>query len=298
MKARSLCNQKRSRDLLIFAFVVIPVVLLILFKYYPAAKLLYYSFTDYDGVSSNISFVGMRNWRSLFNTSECWKTLSHSFYYIAGGVVQNALALLLAVVLNNKVIKGRNILRGLIVLPFVLNGTAVSYMFRYIFDFSKGPLNIALTAMGLEPVSWLGNPNLVNWSLAFVCLWRYTGYLMIIYLAALQTIPSEYYEAARIDGCSSFRQLTDITLPLIKSVIKLQMFLNISGAVNAFDVPFVITGGGPSGASQTLTMQANAYAFAFKNYGMASVYGVFCTIIVIIIYLTQDKLLYKKEDAD
>lgn len=74
------------------------------------------------------------------------------------------------------------------------------------------------------------------------------------------------------------------------------MFLNISGAVNIFDIPFVITGGGPSGASQTLTMQANAYAFTFKNYGMASAYGVFCTVIVIIIYLTQDKLLYRKEE--
>lgn len=295
LKVKSLHSQKMNRDLLIFGFVVIPVVLLILFKYYPAVKLLYYSFTNYNGTIPEYDFVGWRNWKQLLGSPESWKTLSHALYYIAGGVVQNILALLLAVVLNNKVIKGRNIWRGLIVLPFVLNGTAVSYMFRYVFDFSKGPLNLALKAMGLESISWLGTPEIVNWSLAFVALWRYTGYLMIIYLAALQTIPQEYYEAARLDGCSSFRQLTDITLPLIQSVIKLQMFLNISGAVNIFDIPFVITGGGPSGASQTLTMQANAYAFEFKNYGMASAYGVFCTIIVIIIYLTQDKLLYKKE---
>lgn len=296
MRTKSLRSQNTHRDILIFSFVVIPVLLLILFKYYPAAKLLYYSFTNYDGMAADIDFVGLRNWNILLGSAESWETLSHALYYIVGGVVQNAVALLLAVILNKKVIKGRNIFRGLIVLPFVLNGTAISYMFRYVFDYSKGPLNLARQALGLEPVSWLGSPELVNWSLAFVALWRYTGYLMIIYLAALQTIPNEYYEAARIDGCSAFRQLTHITIPLIQNVIKLQMFLNISGAVNIFDIPFVITGGGPSGASQTLTMQANAYAFTFKNYGMASAYGVFCTVIVIIIYLTQDKLLYRKEE--
>lgn len=297
LKSQGLQKWKTSRDILIFSFVIIPVVLLILFKYYPAVKLLYYSFTNYDGISPDIKFVGFRNWRVLLGSKESWETLSHALYYIAGGVVQNAIALLLAVILNKKVIKGKNIFRGLIVLPFVLNGTSISYMFRYVFDFSKGPLNLALKALGFEPISWLGNPKLVNWSLAFVALWRYVGYLMIIYLAALQTIPGELYEAAKIDGCSPTRQLINITIPLIKNIIKLQMFLNISGAVNVFDIPFVITGGGPSGTSLTLTMQANKYAFNFKNYGMASAYGVLCTIIVIIIYLTQDKLLYGKEEA-
>lgn len=289
-----LSGKSRSAKTFIIAFSCIPVLLLLVFVYYPALKLLLYSFTDFDGLSDHLNFVGMRNWIQLFKGDEVWKTLLHSLYYIVGGVVQNALAIVLAVILNNRMIKGRNIFRGLIVLPFILNGTAVSYLFRYFFDYTKGPLNLLLNALGLSSISWLGSEAIVNWSLAFVCLWRYTGYIMIIYLAALQSIPSDYYEAAMLDGCSSLKQFFYITIPQISSVIKLQMFLNISGAVNIFDIPFVITGGGPVGASQTLAMKANEYAFSFRNYGLASAYGVFCTIAIVVMYVLQNKALYRK----
>lgn len=292
----ALQKSKLKRNLFIFCFICIPVGLMLIFTYYPAAKLLMYSFTNYDGLSKKMDFVGLMNWKQLLGDAASWKTLGNCVYYIVGGLIQNALALLLAIILNNDRIKGKNIFRGLVFLPFVINGTAVSYMFRYLYDFTKGPLNLLAQTLGFEAVSWLGNEKLVNWSLAFVCLWRYTGYLMIIYLAALQSVPKEYYEASMIDGCNSFGRLRYITLPQISSVLKLQMFLNISGAVNIFDIPFVMTGGGPVNASETLAMRANEYAFSFKNYGMASAYGVFCTVMIVILYVTQNKILYREEN--
>lgn len=289
-------NRSRlDRNLFILAFVIVPVTLLTLFTYFPAVKLFYYSVTNYDGLATSPEYVGLYNWKKLFSNDEIWSTLSHSFVYIVGGLVQNVLALLLAVVLNDKAVKGRKLFRGIIFLPFILNGTSVSYMFRYFYNFTKGPLNIALVALGFEPVSWLGSAALVNWSLAFVCLWRYTGYIMVIYLAALQSVPYEYYEAARIDGANRFQQILHITLPQIKLVIGLQMFLNISGAINIFDIPFIITEGGPLGASKTLAMQAVEYAFEFKNYGLASAYSVFCTIVIIALYLLQQRVFFRKE---
>jgi raffinose/stachyose/melibiose transport system permease protein len=292
----SLQKRKHGTGWFIFGFTAVPVALMLLFTYYPAAKLVLYSFTDYDGISAEMGFVGLRNWAQLLGNREAWETLSHCLYYIAGGLVQNALALFLAVILNNPRLRGRNVFRGLIFLPFILNGAAVSYMFRYVYNYTKGPLNIALIALGIAPVSWLGSAAIVNWSMAFVCLWRYSGYIMVIYLAGLQSIPGEYYEAAMIDGCGAFSRFRHITLPQISNVIKLQMFLNISGAVNVFDIPFVITSGGPVGASMTLAMRSNEYAFTYRNFGLASAYGVFCTLVIVVLYVTQNKLLYRKEN--
>lgn len=288
-------REKLKTNLFICAFVAVPVILLLVFTYFPAAKLVYYSFTNYDGLSSTPEFVGLYNWKKLFSSSELWSTLLHSGYYIIGGIVQNILALMFAIFLNDKRIKGRKVFRGILFLPFILNGTSVSFMFRYFYNYTKGPLNIALKALGLQAISWLGTDTIVNWSLAFVCLWRYTGYIMVIYLAALQSVPAEYYEAATIDGANGWQKLIHITLPQIKTIIGLQMFLNISGAINIFDVPFVITSGGPNGASQTLAIQAIEYAFTYKNYGLASAYSLFCTVMIVVLYVAQNKVFFRKE---
>ena len=288
-------REKIKTTLFIALFVLVPVTLLLLFTYYPAVKLVYYSFSNYDGLAKNPEFVGLYNWKKLLNSKELWTTLFNSFYYIIGGCVQNALALMLAIFLNDKMVKGRKFFRGVIFLPFILNGTSVSFMFRYFYNFTKGPINIALKALGLQAVSWLGTESLVNWSLAFVCLWRYTGYIMVIYLAALQSVPSEYYEAATIDGANGWQKLCHVTLPQIKTIIGLQMFLNISGAVNVFDVPFVITHGGPNNASMTLAIQAIDYAFSYFNYGLASSYSLFCTVVIIVLYVLQNKVFFRED---
>lgn len=296
-RMNSMRQLKTQKTVFIICALMIPVILMLVFTYYPAVKLVIYSFTDWDGIAKQLNFIGLKNWIRLFDNNEAITTVGHSLYYIAGGIVQNALALFLAVILNNKNLRGRNALRGVIVLPFILNGTAVSYMFRYVYDFSKGPLNQILKELGAQPVYWLRNPATVNWALAFVALWRYTGYLMVIYIASLQSIPDELYEAAQIDGAGAWQRFRYVTLPQLTEVFKLQMFLNISGAINTFDLPFVITSGGPLGASKTLAMRANELAFQYDQYGFASAYGVFCTIIIVLIYIAQDKLLYRKEKA-
>lgn len=292
---KNLTRDQLNTKFFIFLFCLIPVLLMITFTYYPAVKLFYYSVTDYDGLAKDPNYVGLYNWKKLFSNPDLFVTLKNCIYYIIGGCVQNALALLLAVILNDKVIKGRKVFRGIIFMPFVLNGTAVSFLFRYFYNFDKGPLNILLRTLSLTPVKWLGNEAVVNWSLAYVCLWRFSGYIMVIYLAALQAIPYEYYEAATIDGASSWQRFVHITLPQIKSIIGMQMFLNISGAVNIFDIPYVITNGGPNGASMTLAIKATSLAFTFKNYGLASAYSVFCMAVIILLYVLQNKVFFRKE---
>lgn len=288
-------NDALKTKLFILVFTAIPVLFLIVFTYYPAVKLFYYSVTNYNGLTKHPNYVGLYNWKKLFSDSGLWVTLKNCLYYIVGGCVQNAVALMLAVILNDKVIKGRKAFRGIIFLPFILNGTAVSFLFRYFYNFDKGPLNILLRALSLTPVKWLGNTAIVNWSLAFVCLWRFSGYIMVIYLAALQSVPYEYYEAATIDGASSWQKFAHITIPQIKSIIGMQMFLNISGAVNIYDIPYVITAGGPNGASMTLAIKATDLAFNFKSYGLASAYSVFCMVVIIILYLAQNKVFFRKD---
>lgn len=166
----------------------------------------------------------------------------HQIPYVLGGVLQNIVAILFAVILNSR-IKGRNLFRVLLFVPYIMNGVAVAFMFQYVFDTNNGSLNALLGMAGLSSLqhSWLGDTSLVNFSLASVSFWRYMGYTMIIYLGALQSIPGDMYEAATIDGANRFQSLWYLTLPSLTQVIQLNMFLTLSGALAVFDLPFVLT---------------------------------------------------------
>lgn len=284
---------QKQKLIIIISFLTIPLLLLAMFTYYPAIKLVYYSFTNWDGYSPEKPWVGLANYREVFSNPDIFKVFQHNFAYFVMGIIQNIVAIYFAVVLNSR-LRGKNFFRILLFLPYIMNGVAVAFMFGYVFDTTNGSLNLLLSAIGLDGLaqtSWLGTEGLVNYSLASTGFWRFMGYNMVIYLASLQAIPRDIYEAAKIDGAGSMQTLWSITLPNMKPVIQLNLFLTVTGALEVFDLPFVLTKGGPAGASQTYVQRVVDTAFAYNNYGLASAMSVILLLFVIAVLLVQQFVL-------
>lgn len=286
-----------QRKLILISFLLIPLALLVIFTYYPAMRLVYLSFTSWDGISPVKEWLGLGNYIEIFTNPDLFGVFLHQIPYVLIGIIQNIVAIVFAVILNSK-LRGRNFFRVMLFLPFIMNAVAVAFMFQYVFDTTNGSLNGLLGLVGLESwqQSWLGNASLVNYALASIGFWRFMGYNMVIYLGALQSIPGDMYEAARIDGASRFQMLWSLTIPNLTPIISLNMFLTLSGALAVFDLPFVLTKGGPAGASETFLFKTIETAFQFNNYGLASAMSVVLLLFTAIILVIQNLVINRKGD--
>jgi len=285
-------SYRTQRLLIIIGFLAVPLALLCIFTYYPAIRMVYLSFTDYNGYSANAEWIGLDNYKTIFTNPDFFGVFLNQIPYVIVGVIQNFVALMFAIILNSK-LRGRNFFRVMLFLPFIMNAVAVSFMFQYVYDTTQGSLNLLLGFLGLESLqqSWLGNVNIVNYSLASIGFWRFMGYNMVIYLAALQSLPSDMYEAAKIDGAGRFRTIWSLTLPNMTKIIQLNMFLTLSGALSVFEYPFVLTKGGPVGASETFLLKTLETAFQFNNFGLASAMSIVLLIFVIILLVIQNSVI-------
>lgn len=285
INSMSYALQKR---ILIILFLLVPIALLAVFALYPALYLVYLSFMSWDGYSPDKTWVGIGNYKEVFENKEIWQSFLHNLVYLGWGLLQNALGLFFAIMLNSRV-KGRNVYRVLLFMPYIMNGVAVAYMFNYVFNSEYGSFNTLLHGMGLDSlaISWFGSPKAVNHVLGFITLWKFMGLNMVIYLAALQSVPSDIIEAARMDGATRLQTTLRVVLPNITKVIELNLFLTIIGTLEIFDLPFILTGGGPLGASDTFLTKTIDTAFKFNNFGMASAMSVTLITAVIIILSVQ-----------
>lgn len=287
-------SYKTQRILILFGFLTIPVLLSLTFSYYPALSLLYYSFTDWSGLGWEMKWVGFDNYKEIFSRPEIFGVFKNNAYYFVGGLLQTAVALYFAIVLTSR-LKGRNIFRSMLFIPYVLHSVAIVIMFRNVYHVEYGSLNLFLEAIGLGSwqQQWLGNPHLVNFSLAFISIWKYFGLTMVIFIGALQSIPADNYEAAKIDGASGWQTFRFITLPSIRSVLELMLILTLTGALEAFDIPYIMM----LGANDTHTFVSKTVdmAFKFQQAGLASAMAVVLLLIVIAFIILQRKLLFREE---
>jgi ABC-type sugar transport systems, permease components len=287
-------SYSKQKRIVLILFLAVPVMLLALFAYYPAAKLVQLSFTDWNGMDMNLHYVGFGNFIELLKDPSTFTIFMNNMAYIIIMLLQTAMALYLAVILNSKVLC-RNFFRSVFFMPYVLNGVAVAFMFSFIYDFNYSPVNVILRGMGLENycIRWLSDNYLINFSLGLISMWRYTGFSMVIFLGALQSVPNELYESAKIDGANFFHNLRYIAIPSIKRTIELLLFLGLSGAMQAYFEAMLITKGGPAGRSATFAYKSIEMAFQFQNFGKASAMGVILLSIILIIIMIQKKLLSK-----
>lgn len=229
----------------------------------------------------------------MFKNADLWQSLKNNAVYFFVHLLMIPVELMFAVLLTSK-LRAAKFYKTMVFLPYIINGVAISYAFSYFFSPINGAFDSLLEAikLGMLSQSWLSNPKIVNFTLAFVSLWRFSGYHIILFIAALQSVPQDIMEAARIDGANAWQMFRYIQTPSIMLMVDFVLFDNIRGAMQVFDIPFVMTAGGPGYASSTFTLYTIDTAFKFSNFGLASTMAVAIMVIIILIYVVQNKLIH------
>ena len=269
-------------------FLLVPLGLLVLFTYVPVANMVWYSFTSWDGMAPVKEPVGLDNYQRIFTDPDMFSVFLVSLYYLAGAFLQLVLALYFATVLSFRT-RVRNLFKGILFFPYLINGVAIGLVFLF-FLRPGGTLDAVLALVGVaEPPQWLGDPDLANVSLASTSVWRYMGLNFVLFLGAIQSIPAELFEAADLDGASSWQKFRFIIAPGIKQVIGLMTILAISGSLAVFEIPWIMTGG--ANGTTTFVIQTVQQAFEFKKFGLASAMAVVLLLIVLLITWVQRRIL-------
>ncbi|RZS91466.1 carbohydrate ABC transporter membrane protein 1 (CUT1 family) [Motilibacter rhizosphaerae] len=272
-----------------YLFLLVPVTLLLVFVYLPSIDLVWYGFSDYAGLGTP-KWVGLANYQEVYQRPELFRAFWVSLYYMVGSVVQMVLALYLATVLSFSV-RFRNLWKGIIFFPFLLNTVAIAMIFQFAFQ-ENGTVDAVLSLVGLGSVKqqWLGNTSIVNWSMVTVSIWRYLGLNFVIFLGAIQSIPGALYEAADLDGASRWQQFRYIIFPGIKPLVALSFILSIAGSLAAFDTPYIILKG--ANGTQTFVIEIVQLAFVESHkVGLASALAIILLVITLIVVVGLRRLL-------
>lgn len=270
-----------------YLFVGVAVGLLLLLTYVPAANLFRYSVTDWSGLGPVEDFVGLDNYIAVFTDPAIFSVFGVSLYYFVGSFVQMAIALYFAALLSFST-RFSSFFRGILFFPYLINGVAVGFVFLYLFQ-PDGTLDTILSWVGLtDPPQWIGDASIANYSLSATSVWRYTGLNFVLFLGAIQSIPSEQYEAADIDGANRFQQFWYIIFPGIRRIIGLSFILAVAGSLSVFEIPLIMTGGANNTA--TFVLKTLQTAFNFRQVGLASAMAVVLLFIVLLVTWIQRKI--------
>ncbi|WP_460070556.1 carbohydrate ABC transporter permease [Streptomyces sp. YKOK-I1] len=276
------------RRLTPWLFLAAPLALLIAFTYAPIVNMVAFSFTDWDGVSPGLHYTGTENYTELFTRPDLFEVFFVSGYYLAASAVQIVAALYFATVLSFDV-RFRNLFKGVLFFPYLINGVAIGFVFLYFFQ-DGGTLDSVLALFGHHADhAWLGTPVSANTSLAGVSVWRYLGLNFVLFLGAIQSIPGELYEASELDGANRWHQFRHIILPGIKPVLTLTVILSVSGSLSAFEIPYIMTGGATG--TETFVIQTVKLAFQFNKTGLASAAAVVLLLIILAVTWLQRRLV-------
>lgn len=273
--------------MLLFAFVVLV----------PSARGVYYAFTDWDGLSPDLSFVGLDNFAGIARDPDAVQAIWHTVVIaVSITIIQNGIGLLLALGVNS-LIKS-TVLRVFLFAPAVVTPIVTAYLWRNLLG-PDGAVNSLLGAVGLGRwgQDWLGDPQLALWSIVAVIVWQFAGYSMVIFLAGLQSVPKELYEAAAIDGSGPVRRFWSVIRPQLAPAITINLMLSIIGGIKLFDQVYALTGGGPGHATDTISTLIYKDAFTLGEFGYSIALAVVLTIIVAVASTGQYLVLARNERA-
>ncbi|MFU1793631.1 carbohydrate ABC transporter permease [Paenibacillus azoreducens] len=271
-----------------WSFILIAVLMIAAFYFYPMIQALILSFKT--GRGANLSFTGWSNYERLLTDKTFFTALKNTFIYLIIQVpIMIILALFISVLLNDSKLKFRGFFRTAIFLPCVTSLVAYSVVFKYLFG-TNGLINTMLMKLSIigTPIEWITDPFWAKITIIIAITWRWTGYNMIFYLSALQNIDNSIYEAARIDGASSFKQFFKITIPMLKPIILFTSITSTIGTLQLFDEVLNITKGGPGNA--TLSISQYIYNLSFKytaDFGYAATVSYSIVLIIVALSLIQ-----------
>ncbi|WP_223275595.1 carbohydrate ABC transporter permease [Paenibacillus elgii] len=287
--------QRRRETVVGYSFVLPAVILLIVFLLLPFVFAVIFGFTKFNLLRPDkIQFIGLDNYITLFKDKLFYKSLFNTLYFSVIVVpVQSAVALALALLVNNQ-LKMRNVFRIAYFSPVITSMTVIAILWIYLYNPNEGLVNSALHLFGIPNQPFLRSAGQAMNSIIFMSVWQAAGYQMMIFLAGLQSIPKDLYEASAIDGANKFQQLRFITIPSLYNVIIFVLTITTIQAVKLFTQPYIMTNGGPENSTRTLALLIYQQGFQFRNAGYASAVSVIFFVIVVVISFSMKKFLKDK----
>lgn len=277
-----------------YLFILPALVIYLVVIFLPILRGVNYAFTDWDGLSRTVNYVGLANFRRMFDDVQVRSAIGTTLLIAAAlVVVKVTFGLLLALAVDGN-LKSRNYLRIVFFMPVVLTPIIVSYMWKYIFS-NQGPLNMLLNLVGLESMRWLGDPTLALISVIVVTSWQSVGLSMVIFLAGLQAVPPELNEAAALDGANPLQRLWYVTLPMLAPSVTVCVVIALIQGLRFFDQIYALTRGGPGYATETLSTMIYRISFQFGEFSYGAAVAMTFSLIVALIVLPVMSVLRKRE---
>ncbi len=278
-----------------WAFLAPALLLIGVFFFLPVLAALLLSFTDFDiyalGDLDRLRFIGLDNYRQLLQSPLFWTALGNTFYFvIVGGPLSVAVSLGAALLVNARLIRFPGLFRTAFFLPVVTTLVAVAVVWRYLYHPRYGLLNYGLSLLGIEPIDWLGDPDWAMPAIILMAVWKNFGFNMIIFIAGLQNIPTQLYEAARIDGADAWAQFRHITLPLLGPTFLFVALMTMIGYFQVFAEPYVMTQGGPANRTLSIVLLMYEEGFRWWNIGYASAAAFVLFVLILAGTMLQLKL--------
>ena len=290
---------ERSRTITGIIFLLPTFVVTMIFIVWPLINVFRYSFTDWNGISSEMNFIGWENFRQLVKIPGFWEMCRVTVIYaVCVTALTIVVAFLMALILDKK---GpwrinRGLMRGLWFFPCLLSGTVIGILWRIMYNFNNGIINTVLKSAGFKAVNWLEDPTMAMVSVVVASVWASTGMCIIIFMAGLQSIDSGLYEAASIDGATPRQQLWNITVPMMAPSITINVITTSIAAFKMYELPNNISNGGPGFSTTLITSKIYALGISTIKTGLASALSVVLILIITVISLIQLVYLRKRED--
>ncbi len=282
------------KDILPYLLVSPYLIFVTVFVMFPVLFCFFLTFHKWN-IISPMHFIGVDNYARLFHDRLFWKAIGNTLKFLLLHIpLQLVVSLFLAQLLNQK-IKAISFFRASFFLPVIVSGVVVTILWQQLFGFDSGIFNRMLSAIGLPKIGWLVNPDVAIYSIAVMATWKNVGLYVILFLVGLQTVPPQYYEAAKLEGATRWQQFYHITLPMINPTIFLVVVLSTIGGFSLFIEPYIMTGGGPLNQTLSAVLYIYKQAFQYYNMGYSATLGFFYAIMIMTVVVLQKKFIEKEE---
>lgn len=284
----------RRKKLLPYLLVSPYLLFVIVFVLFPVLFCFFLTFNKWN-IIAPMHFIGTDNYTRLFHDRLFWKAIGNTLKFLLLHIpLQLIVSLFLAESLNRK-IKAISFFRSSFFLPVIVSGVVVTILWQQLLGYDSGLINRFLVYIGLQKVGWLMNPDIAIYSIAVMATWKNVGLYVILFLVGLQTVPTQYYEAAKLEGATRWQQFYHITLPMINPTIFMVVILSTIGGFSLFIEPYIMTGGGPMNQTLSAVLYIYKQAFQYYNMGYSATLGFFYAMIIMTVVVLQKKFIEKED---
>ncbi len=269
------------------------IIFVVVFVLFPVIFSFILTFHKWN-IIAPMKFIGVDNYIRLFHDRLFWISILNTLKFLLLHIpLQLAVALFLAVLLNQK-IKAVSFFRASFFMPVIVSGVVVTILWQQLLGYDSGIINRFVTAVGLSKVGWLVNPDVAIYSIAVMATWKNVGLYVILFLVGLQTVPTQYYEAAKMEGATRWQQFYHITLPMINPTIFMVVILSTIGGFSLFIEPYIMTGGGPLNKTLSAVLYIYKQAFQYYNMGYSATLGFFYALMIMLVVVVQKRVIEKE----